>query len=119
MIKKHEVPINNKMYVLKNIAHELRASCFKETEKKKRKFQAMAWQKNIMKTDHIAEMNYEQVIDFITELNCKKKYKHSLSTLVSEYQKSKLTWRDKNYYKKIIKIPLLKVAVFFGAIKVK
>ena len=115
---KHEVPIRNKMYVLKNIAHELRAECFKETEKKKKKFQAMAWQKNITGTEHIADMNYEQVIAFITELYCKKKYKHSASTLFKKYYENKVSWKEKGYYKKIIKIPLLKVALFFGVIKI-
>jgi hypothetical protein len=115
----HKVPIRNKMYVLKNIAHELRAECFKEAEKPKRKFQAMAWQKNITTKEHIADMGYEEVVAFISELYCKKKYKHSASTLAKEYYGNKVSWGDKGYYKKIIKIKFLKVALFFGAIKLK
>jgi hypothetical protein len=114
----NEVPIRNKMYVLKNIAHELRAEAFKEATKPKRKFQAMAWQKNITGTEHIADMNYEQTLEFIVELYCKRKYKHSLSTLVKEFQKDKVSFKKKGYYKKIIKIPLTKLVIFFGGMKV-
>lgn len=70
---RHEVPIRNKLYVLKNVAHSLRAEIFNEKLSKKGKFQAMFWQQGVMGKMHIKDMDYNETIRLIAELYSKKK----------------------------------------------
>lgn len=109
------------MYVLKYIAHELREEVFEENNKERHqqnKKKAQAWMNSITGKYHIREMNWDETVRLVAELYCKGKYGSSLKSLAENQKiKPKNNWKKNKYYKQIVRIPLTKLALFFGVIQ--
>lgn len=96
----------------------MREEVFEENADPKNKQKAHNWMNGVMGKHHIKDLGYEETIHLIAELECKAITGKALKTLIEE-RKVKNTWKVKRYWKLAIRLPLTKLAIFFGIIKYK